>query len=108
MARETFSVTLGGQLGDGSYRPTSLITTSMTTTNAAVESAVATLEADGASPTQAHVTALRSVWNTLKAGDVQGDFCLNYDNTVITSRNALAAAVKQFLATSASSGALTG
>lgn len=32
----------------------------------AVEAAVAALEGDGASPTQAHVTALRGVWNTLK------------------------------------------
>lgn len=32
-----------------------------------VENAVATLEADGATPTQAHVTALRGVWDTLSA-----------------------------------------
>ena len=33
---------------------------------ALVETAVATLEADGAAPTQAHVTALRTQWNALK------------------------------------------
>ena len=32
----------------------------------AVESAIATLETDGASPTQAHVNSLRTVWDTLK------------------------------------------
>ncbi len=34
----------------------------------AFEAAVATLEADGASPTQAHVAALRVAWDTLQAG----------------------------------------
>lgn len=36
----------------------------------AVEAAVATLEADGAAPTQAHVNALRTVWNTLVADGI--------------------------------------
>jgi hypothetical protein len=35
-----------------------------------VEAAVAVLEADGASPTQAHVNALRTVWNLLKTEQI--------------------------------------
>lgn len=101
-----------------------------------VENAVALLEADGASPTQAHVTALRSVWNTLSAActaqngaantvattaataktntdalnttaasdalalvvaDEAGNVVLDFDTAVVTSKNALRAALKAAL-----------
>ena len=52
---------------------------------AATEAAVAVLEADGASPTQAHVNDLRAAWNTLSA-----------DVTAVNAAIASAAVVVEF------------
>ena len=74
---------------------------------AAVEAAVATLEADGATPTQAHVTALRGVWNTLVSGlnaHDTGSMVMDYDNAVLTTQNAVRAALRELQQTIAGSG----
>lgn len=61
------------------------------TAQAAVASAVATLVADGASPTQAHVTALNSAWSTLNsdiaAGSLAqaGDVVVSFNATTVKS-----------------------
>jgi hypothetical protein len=50
-----------------------------------VENAVATLEGDGATPTQAHVTALRNVWDTLSAAVTTHNSDANTVNTDVTA-----------------------
>lgn len=65
---------------------------------AAVEAAIAVLEADGASPTQAHVNSLRTVWNTFVAGAAAHDtasMVVDYDNAVLTTGNAIRAALRE-------------
>jgi hypothetical protein len=56
---------------------------------ASVEAAIAVLEADGAAPTQAHVNSLRTVWNTLKSGNV----IVTIDTAAVTTRTQLRAAL---------------
>ena len=68
---------------------------------AAVEAAVAVLEADGASPTQGHVNSLRTVWNALvldiAARPAYRDVVLVYDTTAVGNRSVLKRATAQLL-----------
>lgn len=97
----------GGLLGHSHTRGKTIATT---TSTAAVESAIATLEADAATPTQAHVTALRTIWNALKAdpaGALLGtDFVLAYDATAVATHSKLRALVREALQHAAGDGAL--
>ena len=103
MATSTFLATLSASLsayvapkGD-SVAALSTLTGADTT---AVEAAVAVLEADGASPTQAHVNSLRTVWNTMKADAIvaaatvpAGGVAVTIDLAQITTRTKLRAAL---------------
>lgn len=78
---------------------------------AAVEAAVAVLEADGASPTQAHVNSLRTVWNALVAGlnaHDTADVVLDINTSNITTQNAAKAALRELTQVLAGSGLPTG
>ncbi len=72
-----------------------------TVSTTAVAAAIAVLVADGASPTQAHVTTLNSAWTTLLAGTggipAVTDVVLSYDTTAVGSRSVLEAAVRKLL-----------
>jgi hypothetical protein len=64
------------------------------------ESAVATLEADGASPTQAHVTSLRAAWNTTKAQAAAlgtGGVSVFFDTATIKTKGQLKQALDAFM-----------
>lgn len=94
MARLTVIGTLGQALGtEGAYNSRAGggadIAAAVSTT--AVAADIATLVADGASPTQAHVTALNGHWTTLLAAitaqqaTVAGDVLVSVDQAVITT-----------------------
>lgn len=68
---------------------------------AAVEAAVAVLEADAASPTQAHVNSLRTVWDALVL-DISGvppssDVVLSYNVVTVGKQSVLRRAVARLL-----------
>lgn len=65
----------------------------------ALAAAVATAVADGATPTQAHVTAINNALPT-----VQGDLQLSYDTSKITTVNQLKDAFAQLLQAARGSG----
>ena len=64
MARITIGVTISGSAYSGGRAADAVNSVSTAT----VDANVATLVADGASPTQAHVTTLDTNWTALKAG----------------------------------------
>ena len=67
---------------------------------------VATLVADGATPTQAHVTTLNTDWTAFLAS-ATGDVVISVNTTNITTRNQLRAAVAAILRMVEGSGYLT-
>lgn len=71
---------------------------SYATDKTAFEAALATLVADGASPTQAHVTSANSAYNTFKADlaapPTAADIVLSVDLAKISSVSALELALK--------------
>jgi hypothetical protein len=136
MARIAYGATIGQELADGSYVIHAAMTATDTThiasaeaelvtltTNiaaakaaiTAVEADVAVLEADGASPTQAHVNALRVKWDILSAAvtaldasPVSGhmtetdtlekpDVVLDLDTTAADCGNAIRSAVRAIM-----------
>lgn len=68
---------------------------------ATVNTDVATLVADGASPTQAHVNTLNTDWTALKAGTgaipAQTDVVLSFDAAVVGTKAKLRAAIEALL-----------
>lgn len=102
MARVAFGCTLGQSLGQGQFNASAFAAAPLDLT--AVEAAIAVLEADGASPTQAHVNSLRTVWNTLSAATTANNVSLQIDNAVVTTQNGLKAAVAALLKTAQGSG----
>lgn len=73
------------------------------------EAAVAVLEADAASPTQAHVNSMRTTWNAVKTarttleadiGTVPGqtDVVISYNATTVVSKATLRQAIEAMLA----------
>jgi hypothetical protein len=89
MAYNGISVTLGQSLPGGRYSTTSNAASDVTAYTS-VASAIATLVGDGASPTQAHVTALNTAWTTLKAAlDTHGsaDASLLYNPATVNTTN---------------------
>jgi hypothetical protein len=91
MARRAFGCNLGGSL----FIPTASGANAIVPT--ATEAAVAVLEADGASPTQAHVTSLRAAWNPMSAASTANHVTLQFDDSVVTNQNALLAAIAALL-----------
>lgn len=98
MARVAVSVTLGGNLGNGTFnvskgRVASIAAALVT----AVDDAMAVLQADAASPTEAHVDTADTAWIAAKAAVTASqtpNLVLEYDNAVITTKNALRAALR--------------
>lgn len=89
MARVSLSATRGQSLGNGAFNA-SFGEVSST----AVGAAVAVLVADGASPTQAHVTTLNNAWTAFQGTNA----VLDYDDSVITTQAALKAVLNQIYA----------
>lgn len=85
MARLTITVTSGSPA----------VLSSLEEAVAVLTPALATLVADGASPTQAHVTAVNGAWTTI-ATILGANFVVYYDRATLTSQqlvsNAFAAA----------------
>lgn len=86
--------------------------TGLTAAKTTVAADVATLVADGASPTQAHVTTLNTDWGTLSPliagpGVTNGDVILSFDGANVTTKNQLRAAVAALLAILDGSSVLT-
>lgn len=107
MARVSYGVTLRTTLAQNGGFVMGIAAAGAIPSQAAVEAAVALLEADGASPTQAHVTALRGVWNTLVTGlnaHNTGDAVLDIDNATLTSQSAVRAALRELQQAVAGSG----
>lgn len=77
----------------------------------AVAADVATLVADGATPTQAHVTTLNTDWGTLLtaigAAVPSGDVSISVDNATVTTMTQLRAAFAAALQAAAGSGSFT-
>lgn len=114
MANAALKITIGQSLGGGSYNSTvggiarpdlSTLSTGLDVTD--VETAVATLESDGASPTETHVGDLRTAWDVLSAActaassginSVDADVTVTWDTTNITTKNQLRHALKLAIA----------
>lgn len=92
------STTAGLERFDNLGRTTDVVNTVATTTVAAN---VATLVADGATPTQAHVTTLNTNWTALLAGTgavpANADVVLSFDTTAVGTRTVLRKAVDAML-----------
>lgn len=66
--------------------------------SAAVAAAVATLVADGATPTQAHVTTLSGAWTTALANSLlKGDAVLLFNPATVLTRTTLRRIFDRFL-----------
>lgn len=113
MARASFRATVGTAQVDGSGNPTGQIGGqnnakigggNVDTT--AVAADVATLVADGATPTQAHVTTLAADWATLLGG-YTGDVVISYDTTKLTTITQLKRVFDMILSVAYGSGNLT-
>lgn len=119
MARLSFKVTKFKDHVDGSGNPAGTAITlggngaPVTTFDySAVATDIATLVADGASPTQAHVTTLNTDWGTLKTSldavaAENGDVYVSFDTTKITTRAQLKAALDAVLINATGSGMVT-
>lgn len=135
MARKSFTVTVGSGSQDNAggiaiYRPVAsdastvpdaaAVSTDVAAVVAAavaVAADVATLVSDGASPTQAHVTALNGHYTTLASaisaagtaasGGISADVVISYDTTKVTTKNQLGAALLAALPIVGASATLT-
>lgn len=109
MARIAFGCTLGGDLGQGRFgssagsvppaATSAAIAAGTLTTN--VAAAVAALVADGASPTQAHVTTLNTAWGLLataiaaaNTAAAAANVVLDIDTSVVTTQNGVRHALR--------------
>jgi hypothetical protein len=96
MANAVITASLNQALPDGGFSAS----TSSTTDGATVAANIATLVADGASPTQAHVTTLNTSWgvfNSIRTSNA----AFVYDTGAVTTMNqarALLRAIAQQLA----------
>lgn len=108
MARQSYAVTIGQALGPEKFNTSVAGTSDAVTSTAAVDTtavaaAIAVLVADGATPTQAHVTTLNSAWTTLLAEITAakaagtGDVVLSVDLSTITTGNQLRYALRTLL-----------
>lgn len=104
MAQAGINVILGQALAEGKFVTSGSASNGLDSTiaskQATVAANVATLVADGASPTQAHVTTLAASWallNTALATVSASNLSISFDTSVITSKNALRAALNEAL-----------
>lgn len=98
MARVSVGTTLRTTLANGAGFVFGSGSSGGIPSQAAVEAAVAVLEADGVTPTQAHVTSLRAAWNAFVTGATAHDtasMVVDYDNAVLTTQNAVRAALRE-------------
>jgi len=95
MALAAVNITLGQSLGDGRYSVA--VKGGSVPDFATVTTDVATLVADGVSPTQAHVNTLNTDYTALTAA-INGDLTVLWDGATFTKRNQLRAALKAVLA----------
>lgn len=119
MARIAFGCTLGQSLGEGRFSSNSgsvapaatsaAVAAGTLTTN--VAAAVAVLVADGASPTQAHVNTLNTAWGLLATAiaaaataTAAANVVLDIDNSVVTTKNGVRAALRDIMRTVDGSG----
>lgn len=86
MALAAVNLTIGQSLGDGRYGVTAKGASAPDF--ATVTADIATLVADGASPTQAHVTTLNTDYAPLAAA-INGDVTVVWNTTNVTKRNQL-------------------
>lgn len=109
MARKAVACVVQARLANGqavittvSSPPDPLNAAGTATHQAAVEDAVAALEADDASPTQQHVTDLRGVWDTLvtdiAAVPGQTDVVISYNASTVVTRDTLRQAIETIMA----------
>lgn len=84
MALAAVKVTVGQSLGDGRY--SSVVKGGAVPGLTTVSANIATLVADGASPTQAHVTTLNTNFTAFSTA-LGGDVVLIWDGSVVTHRN---------------------
>lgn len=110
MALVAVATTLKQSLGLGatySVEPASAGTVGSAPATATVAADVATLVADGASPTQAHVTTLNTDWGTLLAAintyvsqvnGSTGDVTLTINTANVTNKRQLQSALRDILA----------
>lgn len=94
MALAAVNVTIGQSLGGGAY--SSSVKGGSAPDFATVTTDVATLVADGASPTQAHVTSLNTAYTALAAA-INGDVTVVWNGATITSVSQLKAALDRAL-----------
>lgn len=127
MAGQTVTATIGQSIPNGQYRIETAGVGDQSTTltadiaaydtlAATVVSTLATLVADGASPTQAHVTAVNNAYTALKASYVTlkadtnsaagYDFAVVINLAKVTSKNALVGAWRSVLRTIEGSGSV--
>lgn len=106
MARRSVGLTFSTL--SASHLPEATQTVASTT----VAANIATLVADGAAPTQAHVTTLNTNWAALLAGlpgiPAKVDVVLSFDATVVGTRSNLRRAIEALLAVVDSGNSLTG
>lgn len=116
MAVKAYKITLGQSLGEGRYSTSSsnagATVSASTALITAVQDAMTTLQADGASPTEAHVDTADTAWIALSAAltllntTLTGNIVILVDDAVITNTNAVRAALKEAQALIAASGGL--
>lgn len=110
MARKSVAVTVQQVLANGVAvvtkvsRPADIMNGATTATDqATLVAAIATAVADGASPTEAHVTDIDTAYTAL-AADIAGvpsissDVVLSYNTTSVTTKSTLRQAVEALLA----------
>ena len=92
--------------------PNALVTAAQGAHKTSFESALATLVADGASPTQSHVTSVNAAYTTFKAdiaalGGVADDVTILFNAANVASVSALDKVIRQLLRIVQGSGILT-
>lgn len=107
MAVSQIKVTLGADLGEGKFNTSASYGTDPVAAAVPVAAALAVLVADGASPTQAHVTTLNSAYTTLAAAISTANLTVQVDTAVITTSNGVKAAFQKALQAAKNLGIVT-
>jgi hypothetical protein len=116
MARKTLSLTVSGGatneetsrtggpvlIGDVRHDVDPVVASTYSASKTAFEAALATLVADGASPTQGHATAVNDAYTTLAADlasrPTKTDVVLSYDTTAAPTASVLKKAINKLAA----------
>lgn len=119
MARQSIKVTIGTAFGEGRLTPDAnqtgagLNATTLVADQVLSAASLATLVADGAAPTQAHVTAFAATYTTLAADiaalntAITGDVQITWDTTKVTTITQLKRAFDAALQAAGGGGILT-